>query len=639
MFDSNNKRQMHSLRLARNASGNTLALIAGVGFILIIILLFALGYSRLVGSTQEQRTAIEAASLAAAKELGRIVINDPNFGYISLSDAAPVGKATAAGDNYFMPVYGVNTLMGTIRLDLIIADALGNAAMKNLAKRDLANLKNANNTLIAELKSSLSGSGTAKDIDGQVVNPYTAAEAAYNQNQVRLTGGSSYVAGSMKLTLGCIDGTMQTNIPVPKPSSYSHVSGSQSQNNCYMSGINIPYDGEDFVFAAVGDSLKLVDPRRFQDTSASVPFQMLSVVKAEADQKMVDPERKTTSVVHALSCAAPASVYDPKPAPGSLTFSFPDGMPPEITNVNSMLILPGMNGIPVTLQKSDNGDFPEPGANLVPMTYNGGGGGGTPDGSAIVSGSIYDWIRRVGARLDASQAVALLTEPLNNSGVPSLHIFSVKANGALQYDSTVSLEQNPYWVASENQLYAIAQDVLKSSDTFEYDVHVRDYTYQPGTINGGKHGGEPLVNSAVVVPIVSKNSTEVGRSTLQIATAGRSGTMIGGDCGGYGDGATSWNWIGAPPPGPPNGVTIGGVSYKIWPNAPTSILGRNDFGLLDPARTLVQFVTGPAGGLMRQTYLQNGAAVDIRFRQVVDLTPIGVPKKFYVSKKGDLVDP
>jgi hypothetical protein len=65
------------------------------------------------------------------------------------------------------------------------------------------------------------------------------------------------------------------------------------------------------------------------------------------------------------------------------------------------------------------------------------------------------------------------------------------------------------------------------------------------------------------------------------------------------------------------------------------VLGRNDFGQTDPAATLVQFVSGPAGGLMRQTYLQNGAAVDIRLRQVVDLTSVGIPKKFYVNKKGD----
>jgi hypothetical protein len=618
-----------------SSRGNTLVLIVAVMAILIAILLFALGYTRLVGSNQEQRTAIEAASLAAAKEISRIVVNDPNFGYISLSDAAPVGKATAAGDNFFMPVYGLNTIMGTIRLDLIIADSMGNATMKSLAKRDLTNLKTAKDTLITELKASLVGSGSSKDVDGQVVNPYTAAEQAYKQNQVRLTGGSSYVAGSMKLTLGSLDGTMQTNIPVPKPASYSHVSGNQSQNGCYMSGQNIPYDGEDFVFAAVGDSLKLVDPRKFTDAVGSLPYQMQSVVKAEADQKIQESERKTTSVVHAVSCAAPASVYDPKPAPGTLTLSNPDGTPLEETTLGSIMSLPGMTSTPAVLTKSDNGDFPEPGASMVPLIYT---TGGAPTGGAIVAGGIYDWIRRGGNRLNADQAVRMVNEPLVNSGLPSLHIFSVKANGNIQYDSSLAILQNPYWVASENQLYGVIQDALSSADGFDYDVHVRDYAYQPGTMNGGKHGGEPLVNPAVVVPILTQNSTEVGSRVLEIASNGNSGTMSFGDCGGNGDGATSWVWLGSPPPGIPTKTTIAGVSYKVWPNAVSSLLGRNDFGLLDSAATLVNFVSGPAGGLMRQTYLQNGACVDIRFRQAIDLTPIGTPRKVYVTKKGDLID-
>ena len=93
---------MRSGQKKTRTRGNTLVLIVAVMAILIAILLFALGYTRLVGSNQEQKTAIEAASLAAAKEISRIVINDPNFGFISLSDAAPVGKSTAAGDNYFM---------------------------------------------------------------------------------------------------------------------------------------------------------------------------------------------------------------------------------------------------------------------------------------------------------------------------------------------------------------------------------------------------------------------------------------------------------------------------------------------------------------------------------------------------------
>ncbi|HIN65038.1 MAG TPA: hypothetical protein EYM95_10390, partial [Candidatus Obscuribacterales bacterium] len=69
-----------SAHFTHTSSGNTLALIAAISAgILILILLFALSYTRLVGSSQEQRTAVEAAALAAAKDVSRIVINDPNF--------------------------------------------------------------------------------------------------------------------------------------------------------------------------------------------------------------------------------------------------------------------------------------------------------------------------------------------------------------------------------------------------------------------------------------------------------------------------------------------------------------------------------------------------------------------------------
>lgn len=634
------KSSSNSAQISRTSSGNTLALIAAISAgILILILLFALSYTRLVGSNQEQRTAVEAAALAAAKDVSRIVINDSNFGYVSISDAAPIGKATAAGDNYFMPVNGINTLMGTIRLDLIIADSLGNLPMKALAKRDLANLKLAKENLAIEIRQALTGAGSSKDIDGNPVNPYTSAEAAYNQNLVRMSGNATYVPNSMKLTLGSISAPMQTNVPTPKPASYANVEDEQAMNGFYMSGMNVPYDGEDFVFAAVGDSLKLVDPTKFTETLGSVPYQMHSVIKAEADQKIQDQADKSFRTVHAQTCAATASVYDPKPAPGSLTVSFPDQMPPEISSISTILSLPGMNTpAPIDIKKSINGDYPEPGSSLTPNTW---GGGGTPNGSTVASGGYYDWMRRSGARLNADQAVKLLTEPLTNTGVPAIHIFSVKPDGTIQYNYDPTLDTAPYWVASENQMYGVALDALASTNGNAYDVHIRDYGYQPGTINGGKHGGEPLKNSQVVVPIAmlhpGQTIATVASARLEIASNGKSGTIFGGDCGGGGDGAT-WNWIGNPPPGPPTKVTINGVNYKIWPNATGGAAGlvRNDFGL-PGGLPLVQFLFGPAGGLDRPTYLQNGAVVDIRFRHAIPFVdPVdGSNKKGYKTKKND----
>ncbi len=198
-------------------AGNTLALIVAVtAGIIVLVVFFALGYTRLLGGNQEQRTVIEAASIAAAKDLGRIIVNDPNFGYICLSDAAPVGSSTAASDGFSMPVYGLNTLTGTIRLDLIIADKTNNSTMKFFCKRDLANLKTAKNKLASALQASLLPGGSGKDIDGNLVTPYATAENAYEDNKVRMTQASRYVKGSLKLTLGSLSEGVQTNIPLPK---------------------------------------------------------------------------------------------------------------------------------------------------------------------------------------------------------------------------------------------------------------------------------------------------------------------------------------------------------------------------------------------------------------------------------------
>jgi len=83
----------------------------------------------------EQRAAIDVASLAAAKDLSKIVVEDPYFGFIALSDYAPSGKhnphrlfqsagATTDGhadagvhaawhdgrDGFPMPVRSINTI-------------------------------------------------------------------------------------------------------------------------------------------------------------------------------------------------------------------------------------------------------------------------------------------------------------------------------------------------------------------------------------------------------------------------------------------------------------------------------------------------------------------------------------------------
>ncbi|MBX9696122.1 MAG: hypothetical protein K2Z81_27285, partial [Cyanobacteria bacterium] len=175
------------------SDGSMIALAIAVLFIVLAISLFALGYVRLFGSSAEHKTAIEAAALAAARDLSKIVVETDEFGFVGLSDSAPVGTSTSAGDNYYTQVHSINSLIGTARLDLVIADAthVNVPEWRTLAQQDLDNAVQIWNTkLKPALNAAIAPSGQGVDRDGHTITPYISAEDAYKNNQIRMTGSS-----------------------------------------------------------------------------------------------------------------------------------------------------------------------------------------------------------------------------------------------------------------------------------------------------------------------------------------------------------------------------------------------------------------------------------------------------------------
>lgn len=584
--------------------GNTLVLIVAVmAGILTLVLLFALAYTRLLGGNQEQKTAIEAASIAAAKDLGRIVINDSNFGYVGLSDAAPVGTGTAAPDGYSMPVFGLNTVTGTIRLDLIIADKTNNATMKYFCKKDLANLKSAKDKLTAALQAALLPGGSGKDIDGNIVEPYTSAEKAYEANKVRLTAESRYVKGSLKLTLGTLSQGVQTNIPLPKPNAWANVdTTSQSRAGYYISEVNCPYDGEDFVFGSISNNIKLVNLQLFQSGTSALPYTIPAVVKAEADQ-LFDKDK----IIHLAAASTTASVFDPKPAPGTLSIAFPDGKPPFIATPYDIMNSPILAGAPVmTIKTPPVDDYPNSaGSPMNTVTW---GGSGSPTISSVWAQAMYDWYKQAGTKLSAKDAVDMLTNALLTSGasgpftVGYMDVFQVDANGNVT-QKLVLIDPDPFEAVSNKQMYAestgaVATTAGKSNSPADWDVYIRDQVAQMGTINGGIHGGRPLTNPLVALApsslyrrICSEKANKV------IALGGSEFKARMGNLGGSGDGASSG----------------GSANASSGAGAPPPNFGpRDDFGgQTFPGANIMSF---PSGAGMPGTYLQNGSAVSIRFR-------------------------
>src|SRR5690606_28764844 len=133
---------------------------------------------------------------------------------------------------------------------------------------------------------SIAPGGSGTDKDGNTVTPYTSAENAYKDNQVRMTGSSSYVPGSLLLSLGCITGGLATAVPVPNPTASAPVPSAQQVGGFYRSYGIIPCDGVDFVFRGIRPNIKIVVHRMWVDSIPGLPYQFLTTVNAAAIQQI-----------------------------------------------------------------------------------------------------------------------------------------------------------------------------------------------------------------------------------------------------------------------------------------------------------------------------------------------------------------
>ncbi len=599
-------------------------------FLVAVLAFFSLGYVRLLGSSNEQRNAIEAAALSAARDLSMIAVDTNEYGWISLSDSAPTGTLTMANDQYNTPVRSINSIIGTLRLDLIIATELGDANLQEMIKHDLTKAKAAQDTLAQELQNSLGAGATCVSIKGDNINVFDNALKAYKANQIRMTGSSNYVPDSLKLSLGALTTGGITNIPLPNPSSKSKVPSNKQLNDFYLSYVNVPVGDQDFVFAGVGDSIKLIDSKQWVAQAPNLPYQLATVVKAEVDQKMHNGQNDQDYTLHAVACAQPANISDPKPAPGALTFSFPDGIPPEIVNPMSMLTNTQLNsGINCTFQGSRDGDYPmnKPGSHIDDIDW--------PYPSLAQSTgnvfrqALFDWWKRAGTKLNVSSAVAMINDPDYKFAQPSppnidwktpakvgdkkiynfgpipngnIHIYRVvRDTGKINYE-TKPLAPINYSVASENQMYSENIDALISSIPekqvgpfdfpntgfwFDYvklkknfDCYVRDQVYQPGKALGGRHAGEPMDFHTVAMNRTAGSPDDLGGSG-----------------------------VGAIPFPKPKGKGL-----------PPAVTNQSDFAETAgfPNTFYNTYSQGPGDNHMRPTYQTNGMAVDVRFRRQVD---------------------
>src|SRR5262249_39791183 len=131
-----------------------------------------------------------------------------------------------------------------------------------------------------------------KDKNGEPINILQNAINAYEENSRRL-GKGQMVAGSMKVSVGKLNGAAETNIPVPEPFSMAEISDDSRMTNqrgqkVYKAYVPVStnFGGVDtpITFAAITDEPRLVDTSKF--TTLGGTMDIPAIAKVEVDERV-----------------------------------------------------------------------------------------------------------------------------------------------------------------------------------------------------------------------------------------------------------------------------------------------------------------------------------------------------------------
>ncbi len=484
-------------RYARRRRGNILILCAGLVMILIVASLATTNWGLLIVSNYRLRGASEAAALAAARDLPRIVINDPHFGYIALVDYPPIGKATLAGDGEPLPVTGINTIIATARLDYLIALSTGSDDFVAEAQEEVRQARRAQRLLSRALKDSLDPKckSSYADLNGEKVTPYKDALSVFTANLARQSYLNKAQIRDFRLQLGQLDNAPQTNIVMPEPPlsgrrDTRHLSDQKSTNppkpRFYPAFTNVPIDDEDFWLAGLSEQCTLVNAEHFLEFHGEgAP----SIVKVHADIQL-DLFDTRNARLSSSACAMPNFTKDKAPA-AAFVFSCPDGIPARFKTMGDVLRDTSMLGSYVVPMVASAGDFPvDKGTSLqqdqqrtscsVRREFNRG---------------FLHWLRSAHSKPSLSSVQAFLDAPLRPTVNPATGrcepiVVCIKDDGSVVYQS---FAENPFadQTIYENQSRILACDSV-IGDGRSWTVSSRDLVSNLGTISGGKHAGQPL---------------------------------------------------------------------------------------------------------------------------------------------------
>ncbi len=483
-------------RNPRNAQGSILLIYLFLVAGFISVLMGAFSFGRMFILSHRHTRAVEAGCLAAAGDLSRIVVNDPHFGFVALTDYPPVGKATLAGDGEPLPVVGINTILGTARLDLILAEEIGSDDLIAAAQEEVREAKRAARTLNNALECSLNPRSTDYffDLNGTRVEPYKHAMEVYKTNLHDTPELDRADVRSMKLELGWLDGGMaKTNTPVPKPLRYARMG--KSEEAFYPAFVDAPVGSESFFFAGLTEQTSLVDAGQYRNADGKRICSVIKMTSAIDVHKAAarGVKQSETPIEFSFSnnaCAESYYISDATPAP-ALVVSFPDGLVPDIRCLRDILRDDRLARKRVQALKATGGDYPADSSARL----------STPPAELpthvrleFARGFLH-WLRaahckvRVDSLLDSlDRPFSPVLDPSTDRVRPFAYAFDTKGRVIATCPKTNPFREQAVY---DGQVCVLAFDAVPVGNT-TWTVRCRDQIAKLGTIDGGKHGGQPM---------------------------------------------------------------------------------------------------------------------------------------------------
>lgn len=494
--------------------GNNGLTLVALEIVLLFCLIFPIGlmacqFMLLYQESQQIQGAVDSAALDTAVKISDITIDDPHFGFVALSCAPPVNPKYQTRSGFPAPVEGINELIGTLRLDMLLAEQLGNNRFRQLVLEDLTQAK----ATIVSLNKALAEGISPNQVPLKTVDAYKSGKEILISNlSSKLSYGTATVE-SYEVSIGGLKHGIGTNVPVPLPLSEARCPKLSMNGNYYKPGVDIPVSKEHFVFACVSNTPNLSPAEDFINLPDDVP---MSVVKVQATVRLKQPLKIVPFLgeisVNYVACAKARALPDVTP-PGVLTVQFVNGQINQINTLRDLIAAAGVSSKFCEIYQAIQGNYPDD----VPSSLQASNTQNFTAGDIFVM-SIYDWIRNSHVHPNLKSLNQFLDYHFAQTDQRMVTIFEFAANQQLISHTCPKSPFSPN-IVSENQLLAQCNETMD----FPCEMIIRDEVHYLGNTSGGKEAGLPICAQV----INWCDLPEFGGGKLEAAQAGKGSKVLG----------------------------------------------------------------------------------------------------------------